>query len=54
MLRHYEATLAACDALDYHDFINFAVSLLEKNSEGTSLPISDFMNILCLLAMGIL
>ncbi|KAG0585848.1 hypothetical protein KC19_2G043800 [Ceratodon purpureus] len=33
VLRHYEATLAACDALDYHDFISFAVSLLEKNSE---------------------
>lgn len=36
VLRHYEGTLAACDALDYHDFITFAVRLLEKNPEGTS------------------
>ncbi|XP_024395416.1 ATP-dependent DNA helicase SRS2-like protein At4g25120 isoform X5 [Physcomitrium patens] len=33
VLRHYEATLAACDAMDYHDFISFAVFLLEKYPE---------------------
>jgi len=41
VLRHYKATLATCDALDYHDFITFVVPLLEKNPEGTSQPISD-------------
>jgi superfamily I DNA/RNA helicase len=34
VLRHYEATLLACNALDYHDFINFSVRLLKEHPEG--------------------
>ncbi|CAM6107427.1 unnamed protein product [Calypogeia fissa] len=33
VLRNYEKTLAACDALDYHDFITFAVNLLKDHQE---------------------
>ncbi|MCO5600450.1 hypothetical protein L7F22_054563 [Adiantum nelumboides] len=33
VLRQYNATLASCDALDYHDFINFSVSLLHNDAE---------------------
>ncbi|CAK9219309.1 unnamed protein product [Sphagnum troendelagicum] len=33
VLRHYEATLLACNALDYHDFINFSVRLLKEHPE---------------------
>ncbi|KAH7307516.1 hypothetical protein KP509_22G063300 [Ceratopteris richardii] len=33
VLRHYDATLASCDALDYHDFINYSVSLLSDDNE---------------------
>ncbi|KAJ7536016.1 hypothetical protein O6H91_12G053800 [Diphasiastrum complanatum] len=33
VLRHYEETLAACDALDYHDLISFSVTLLNKHHE---------------------
>ncbi|KAI5076072.1 hypothetical protein GOP47_0008137 [Adiantum capillus-veneris] len=33
VLRHYNATLATCDALDYHDFINHAVALLLDDEE---------------------
>jgi hypothetical protein len=40
-LRHYNATLTACNALDYHDFISCAVSLLENDTEG-KLFIVDF------------
>ena len=35
VLRHYEATLATCNALDYHDFITFSVHLLENHPQGT-------------------
>ncbi|KAH9321467.1 hypothetical protein KI387_016106, partial [Taxus chinensis] len=33
ILRHYNATLTACNALDYHDFISCAVKLLSDHSE---------------------
>ncbi|XP_057852723.2 ATP-dependent DNA helicase SRS2-like protein At4g25120 isoform X2 [Cryptomeria japonica] len=33
ILRHYNATLTACNALDYHDFISGAVKLLTNHKE---------------------
>lgn len=33
ILGHYNATLKACNALDYHDFISYAVKLLKDYSE---------------------
>jgi len=57
VLTHYEASVSACAALHYHDVISFVVSLLQKNSEGTTQPISNqwkSVEMLVLLALCIL